>query len=54
MRLDEEGFAEMTRRVVDLAEATAQGRIVLVLEGGYDPPRWRARGADDGVLDGAV
>jgi len=55
MRLDEEGFAEMTRRVVDLAEATAQGRIVLVLEGGYDPPALaRSVVRTIGVLDGAV
>jgi len=55
MRVDEEGFAEMTRRVVDLAESTAQGRIVLVLEGGYDPPALaRSVVRTIGVLDGAV
>ncbi|MCC6674798.1 MAG: histone deacetylase [Thermomicrobiales bacterium] len=55
MRLDEEGFAGMTRRVVDLAETTAQNRIVLVLEGGYDPPALaRSVVRTIGVLDGAV
>jgi acetoin utilization deacetylase AcuC-like enzyme len=32
----EEGFAEATRRVRRLADATASGRIISVLEGGYD------------------
>ncbi len=31
-----EAYAEATRIVCDLAEATAGGRIVSVLEGGYD------------------
>lgn len=55
MRVDEEGFGAMTGRVLDLANATAGGRIVLVLEGGYDPPalgRSVARTIE--VLDGAV
>ncbi len=38
MRLTEEGFADLARRVIDLAEASAGGRLVAVLEGGYDPP----------------
>jgi len=32
----EEGYAEATRRVRRLADATASGRIISVLEGGYD------------------
>jgi len=36
LRLTESGFAEATRRVRDLAEKTAGGRIVSTLEGGYD------------------
>ncbi len=55
MRVDEDGFEAMTRRLVDLAETFADGRIVLVLEGGYDPPalaRSVVRTID--VLDGAV
>ncbi|MEK0083776.1 histone deacetylase family protein [Benzoatithermus flavus] len=35
--LFEEDFAWATRELVKLAEAHAQGRIVSVLEGGYDP-----------------
>jgi acetoin utilization deacetylase AcuC-like enzyme len=38
MRVDEDGFAAMTDRLLDLARMHADGRIVLVLEGGYDPP----------------
>ena len=34
--LTAEGFAEATRRVCRLAERTAAGRLVSVLEGGYD------------------
>ena len=37
MRLTEAGFADLARRVVDLAEECAGGRVVAVLEGGYDP-----------------
>ena len=36
LRVTEEGFAEATRRVRRLADATASGRIISVLEGGYD------------------
>lgn len=38
MLLDEDGFGAMTDRLLDLAGATAGGRMVFVLEGGYDPP----------------
>ena len=34
--LTEEGFAEATRRILRLAERTASGRLVSVLEGGYN------------------
>jgi len=37
MRLTERGFAALARRAVDLAEETAEGRLVALLEGGYDP-----------------
>ena len=30
---------DMTRRLVDLAESECDGRVVALLEGGYDPPR---------------
>jgi acetoin utilization deacetylase AcuC-like enzyme len=36
LRVTEEGYAEATRRVRRLADATASGRIISVLEGGYD------------------
>jgi len=32
----EEDFAWATRRIMDVADKTAQGRVVSVLEGGYD------------------
>jgi len=35
--LSTRGYAALTRRLVDLAGAVCQGKIVLVLEGGYDP-----------------
>lgn len=31
-------FAQLTQRLVTLAEKHASGRIVSVLEGGYNPP----------------
>lgn len=34
---EDETFAEMTRRAVSLAEKYADGRLVSVLEGGYNP-----------------
>ena len=37
MRVLEEDFARMTRALVDVANTWAAGRIVSVLEGGYDP-----------------
>lgn len=37
MRVTPEGFARMTRALVEAAEAFAGGRLVSVLEGGYDP-----------------
>ena len=55
MRVDEDGFGAMTERISELAEATAGGRIVLVLEGGYDPPALgRSVVRTIEVLDGAV
>lgn len=38
MRVTEAGFAGMARRVRDVAETHADGRMVAFLEGGYDPP----------------
>lgn len=38
MRLTEAGFAELAALTVDLAEAVCSGRVVAMLEGGYDPP----------------
>jgi len=32
----EDDFAWATRKIMDLADKTAQGRVVSVLEGGYD------------------
>jgi acetoin utilization deacetylase AcuC-like enzyme len=32
----EEDFAWATRKIMDVADKTAQGRVVSVLEGGYD------------------
>jgi acetoin utilization deacetylase AcuC-like enzyme len=37
LALTDEIFAWMTKTIVELAERHAQGRIVSVLEGGYDP-----------------
>ena len=37
MGVTTEGFAEMTRIVKRIAEEHCQGRLVSVLEGGYDP-----------------
>ncbi len=53
-RLSEAGFAALARRVVDLAADHAGGRVVAVLEGGYDPPALgRCVAAVLRVLDGA-
>jgi len=38
LTVTEEGFGEFTRAVMDIADATADGRIVSMLEGGYDLP----------------
>lgn len=55
MRVDEDGFGAMTGRLLDLAESYAGGRIVLVLEGGYDPSALaRSVVRTIEVLDGAV
>lgn len=37
--LDTEDFASLTTSVLDVAEAFAGGKVVSVLEGGYNPPR---------------
>lgn len=37
MELTDQAFGEMTRRVVALAQRHARGRILSILEGGYDP-----------------
>ncbi|GIW70558.1 MAG: acetoin utilization protein [Planctomycetota bacterium] len=36
LRVTDEGFAELTRMVLEIARAHAGGRLVSVLEGGYD------------------
>ena len=36
MQVTEEGYAGMTRLVVDMAESCCAGRVLSVLEGGYD------------------
>jgi len=36
LELTEEDYAWVTRRIMDVADQTAKGRIVSVLEGGYD------------------
>jgi acetoin utilization deacetylase AcuC-like enzyme len=38
LRLTEKSFAYMTRRICELADRQCGGRIVSVLEGGYDGP----------------
>ena len=37
MRLSGKGFARMTKALVAAADTFASGRLVSVLEGGYDP-----------------
>jgi acetoin utilization deacetylase AcuC-like enzyme len=52
-RVTEEGFAAMTGRVTRLAEECCDGRIVVLLEGGYDPDALaRSVAATLRVLDG--
>lgn len=41
LKLSENAFVIMTRRLIDLAEGHAAGRLVSVLEGGYDLPTLR-------------
>lgn len=36
MKVTEAGFARMTQILMEIAERTAQGRVVITLEGGYD------------------
>jgi acetoin utilization deacetylase AcuC-like enzyme len=36
LRLDEKGFAVLTQTVKSLADELCQGRLVMVLEGGYN------------------
>jgi acetoin utilization deacetylase AcuC-like enzyme len=36
MDVSEKGFARMTQIVMEIAEATAEGKVVLTLEGGYN------------------
>jgi acetoin utilization deacetylase AcuC-like enzyme len=36
MEVTEKGFARMTQILMEIAEATAQGRLAITLEGGYD------------------
>ena len=36
MRVTPDGFAAMTRVLLDVADACCQGKLVMVLEGGYD------------------
>jgi acetoin utilization deacetylase AcuC-like enzyme len=38
MRVTEQGFSEMANRVLEWADQFADGRLVAVLEGGYDQP----------------
>jgi len=38
LRLEEADFAWVTQQIVALAERHAEGRVIAVLEGGYDPP----------------
>ena len=37
MRVSDQGFAELTSLVAGSAESYADGRVVALLEGGYDP-----------------
>lgn len=38
MNVTEEGFRALTHTAVEIAERWCDGRLVLILEGGYDPP----------------
>jgi acetoin utilization deacetylase AcuC-like enzyme len=35
-KLTETGFAQLASRLLELSQVTAQGRLLFVLEGGYD------------------
>ncbi len=53
MRLTEDGFVTLARRVAAVADEHAGGRLVAVLEGGYDPTALaRSVAAVLGALDG--
>lgn len=55
MRVDESGFGSMTGRLRELADEFAGGRLVVVLEGGYDPAALaRSVVRTIEVLDGGV
>jgi acetoin utilization deacetylase AcuC-like enzyme len=55
MLVTERGFADLTERVVDLADRVAGGRVAAVLEGGYDlTALGRSVEAMIRVLDGAT
>ena len=45
MAVTEQGYACMTKQVVDLAAETCEGKVLVALEGGYN-----LRGLRDGVL----
>jgi acetoin utilization deacetylase AcuC-like enzyme len=36
MKVSEKGFARMTQILMEIAETTAQGKLVFTLEGGYN------------------
>jgi acetoin utilization deacetylase AcuC-like enzyme len=38
LSLEVEDFTELTRAVIEVANQHAEGRVVSVLEGGYNPP----------------
>jgi acetoin utilization deacetylase AcuC-like enzyme len=62
MRVTDRGFGELARRVVDIAETHGEGRVIAILEGGYDPPALAASvvatlaalDKDDASLPGAL
>ena len=62
MRVSDQGFGELARRVVDIAETHGGGRVIAILEGGYDPPALAASvvatlaalDKDDASLPGAL
>jgi acetoin utilization deacetylase AcuC-like enzyme len=36
MKVTEKGFARMTQILMEIADTTAQGKLAITLEGGYD------------------